>query len=289
MTKPIVELVITDLDNTLYDWVSYFAQSFAAMMDEASRLLEVAPELLLDDLRAVHQRYGTMERPFALLDTDIVRKRFPSLSRRERAAALTEAFRAFDRMRMRTLQLYPGVRETLEILSRECLVVAHTESSVFNANFRLDVLGLGETFQRIYAAADGEFEHPYPEQIAAVSASRARSQILDPAERKPDPRIVLKICAAYAIEPSRCVYVGDSRQRDVVMAKQASAHAVWARYGTDFDPGHWAQLIRVTHWTEQDHRRDEEARRELLRLEPDVVIDRFPALLDEFRFTRRAE
>ena len=39
LMRPAVRLLITDLDNTIYDWVTYFAQSFYDMVDEAAKLL----------------------------------------------------------------------------------------------------------------------------------------------------------------------------------------------------------------------------------------------------------
>jgi hypothetical protein len=51
-------LLITDLDNTLYDWVSFFTPSFKGMVDELIALLDVREETLLDEFKAVHQHYG---------------------------------------------------------------------------------------------------------------------------------------------------------------------------------------------------------------------------------------
>ena len=78
--KPTIRLVVTDLDNTLYDWVSFFVPSFYAMVDEAVELLQVARERLLDDLQEVHVRYGTSEQPFALLETKVVEDRLSGKS-----------------------------------------------------------------------------------------------------------------------------------------------------------------------------------------------------------------
>jgi FMN phosphatase YigB (HAD superfamily) len=284
MTKPEVELLITDLDNTLYDWVSFFAPALRAMTIEAARILGVSEERVIDDLRVVHQYYGTSERPFALLDALIVAERLPTRTRQERAAFLDQAFHAFNRERKQALQLYPGVRETLARLNERCTVVAHTESSAVNAMFRLTKLELTASFQRVYVSADRDLAHPYPERVPDVSGISEKLRILRPTERKPDPQIVRDICCDMGVETNRCVYVGDSLSRDVLMAKHAGASAVWARYGTSFAAEHWAQLVRVTHWTAEDVQRDEEARRELGTVAPDIVIDRFEALLDALSF-----
>ena len=45
-----MKLVIIDLDNTLYDWVSYFSNAFLAMVDVLEPLLEVDREAIQLDM-----------------------------------------------------------------------------------------------------------------------------------------------------------------------------------------------------------------------------------------------
>lgn len=72
MTSPRIRLFITDLDNTLYDWVSFFTSSFYEMVGEAAGLLQADRGELLDQLRDVHRRHHNSEHPFALLETPLV-------------------------------------------------------------------------------------------------------------------------------------------------------------------------------------------------------------------------
>ena len=46
-------LLICDLDNTLYDWVSYFVPTFYAMADEVVRITNCDRDRLLDDFRLI--------------------------------------------------------------------------------------------------------------------------------------------------------------------------------------------------------------------------------------------
>ena len=46
-----IRALITDLDNTLYDWVTFFALSFDAMVTELTRVLDVDRQSLLSRLR----------------------------------------------------------------------------------------------------------------------------------------------------------------------------------------------------------------------------------------------
>lgn len=61
MVQVDIELSVTDLDNTLYDWVTFFASSFYAMVSRAAEILGTPVEMLLDECRRVHQCYGDSE------------------------------------------------------------------------------------------------------------------------------------------------------------------------------------------------------------------------------------
>ena len=91
-----IRLLICDLDNTLYDWVTFFSRALYAMVDEATRLLAVPKERLLDELQEVHRRYHNTEQPFGLLETRSVRDAYLGLPRREIYRQLNDAFHAFN-------------------------------------------------------------------------------------------------------------------------------------------------------------------------------------------------
>jgi FMN phosphatase YigB (HAD superfamily) len=168
--RPRIRLVVTDLDNTLYDWVTFFATAFTAMVDVAVRVLEIDREKLLDELRTVHRRYHNSEQPFALLETDSARERFPTTE--DRVRALNEAFYAFNSVRKRSLHAYPTVIETLSALKSQGVRVAgHTEATVPNAQFRLGTLEIAPFIERLYALEHVGEPHPAPERSVTMSAS----------------------------------------------------------------------------------------------------------------------
>jgi phosphoglycolate phosphatase len=275
-----MKLLITDLDNTLYDWVGFYAPAFDAMADALVEHLGVPKEQLLDEFKTAHQGYANSEQPFAVLELPSVQERYSQLSRAERAVELDSVLHAFNSVRRKHLALYPGVEDTLRSLrSRGIIVVGHTEAIVENAYYRLSHLGIADYFTRLYALRGVSVEHPEPSRAAALKPPPGFVHVLPPEERKPNPRLLLDICRREKVDARDCWYVGDSLTRDITMAVQAGCVAVWARYGTNVDPAAWQKLVRITHWTKETVARDEELRRAADGIEPDYTIDSFAELL----------
>jgi len=60
--KQKVSAVITDLDNTLFNWFEFWYHSFREMLTRVSVASGVPLERLIDEARDVHKRHG-MNRP----------------------------------------------------------------------------------------------------------------------------------------------------------------------------------------------------------------------------------
>jgi FMN phosphatase YigB (HAD superfamily) len=277
-----VAAVIVDLDNTLYDWVTFFSEASTAMAAAAARELGTTTDAVLAELKAVHQRYGDSEYPFALLETAAVSARWGS-DRQTAKRALQRAFGAFNEARERILKLYPGTLVALtRIRSMGCPVVAHTEASVVNAAFRLRKLGVLPHLSRLYALEHFGLEHPEPERSDPVQRGTDTVRIVPRTRRKPDPDVLRWICEQETLVPHEVVYVGDSIARDIGMAKAAGCWAAWAKYGTAFSAEAWQRLVGISHWTREDVARAEKAQREFGSAMPDVVLE--SSLEDLFKY-----
>jgi phosphoglycolate phosphatase len=68
------KMIITDLDNTLYDWVTYFSLSFKAMVNELEDILDINKKQIFEEFKTIHQYYGNTEQPFAILELPSVKK-----------------------------------------------------------------------------------------------------------------------------------------------------------------------------------------------------------------------
>jgi phosphoglycolate phosphatase-like HAD superfamily hydrolase len=246
-------LLITDLDNTLYDWVTFYARAFRSMTDSLANLLDVPRDQLLDEFKAIHQKFGNSEQPFAALDLPSVRRAFPGESRERLAKRLEAPFEAFNAERRAHLHLYDGVKSTLAALqSTGVRIVGYTEAIAVNAWYRLRLLGIDEHFSRLYALEGDLAPHPTPGRAELHAPPPDRVISVPRSERKPNPALLLRICAGESVAPGEACYVGDSPARDVAMAKRAGVTAVLARYGRTHDDDDWSLLVRITHWSEED-------------------------------------
>lgn len=258
---PTIRLLITDLDNTLYDWVGWYAAALQAMVGRAAEIVGCTRDRLLDELRDAYTAHGSVEEPRALLELPVVRQQFAD--RHVAGRALEPALAAFVRPEPGSLRAYPGVPEALAHLSALGIpIVGHTEASPANAVRRLRRLDLHDHFAALFAGAShrpgGDDREPaLPGAVSPAPNFLVRQ--LGPELAKPDPRTVLEICSHIGVSPSQVLYVGDNLDRDIAMARRAGAWAAWARFGTKHDPRDWSRLVRITHWTEAQVRRAERA------------------------------
>ncbi|HEX7861704.1 MAG TPA: HAD family hydrolase [Verrucomicrobiae bacterium] len=267
------KLLITDLDNTLYDWVTFYSRAFRAMVQELSVLLGVPTEQLLTEFQAVHRRYGTSEPPFGALEIESVLNRFGNTDSKALLLHLDPAFRAFNSARKKYLKAYPYVEETLGALrAANIRIVAHTEAVFENAYYRLLKLGLADSFTHLYTIESALPHHPTGSKLLPRPPYVS---VLPNSERKPNPRLVRDICAREGINPRDAAYIGDSLTRDVAMAVDAGVTAIWAHYGRSFSREDWELLVRVTHWTADDVKAEERLRHESSTKHPDFTVESF--------------
>ncbi|MGL9706818.1 HAD family hydrolase [Escherichia coli] len=276
-----MKLLITDLDNTLYDWVSFYSQSFSAMAEELSKEINVPLDILLSEYKVIHQRFGNSEKPFATLELPSVISYFGANDKILLQKKLTRVFSAFSSKRNHTLKLYPTVRDTLNILrERGVKIVGHTESLEYNSLYRHYKLDVIDFFDHLYTIEDNHNLHPNPKNAKVISVKDDFIIRLSSAESKPNPKLLEHICLTENVDIKDAVYVGDSITKDISMAKSIGMKAVWARYGRQFAPELWEILVKITHWTDKDVEREEQLKESFSRVKPDYSINSFAEILD---------
>src|ERR1051326_6917081 len=98
-----IKLVITDLDNTIYNWVDSYVLSFNAMVSELQRLSGIDERKLRDGFKAIHRKYRTTEYAFAIEQLDVLPEVKQGISTEQIRERYDSAICAFRRVRNETL------------------------------------------------------------------------------------------------------------------------------------------------------------------------------------------
>jgi phosphoglycolate phosphatase len=286
-TAPTIALVVTDLDNTLWDWFDAWYRSFTKLLSEVSRLSGVPVTSLEQEARVVHQRRGTSEYSYLLNE-------LPSLLRlsRDPLTDFDEAVHAQNATRKASTRLYAGVATTLKtIRSAGVPVVGYTESLAFWTEWRMRRLGIDGLLSALYSSPD----HDLPE---GVSFENLRTQSpnhyglrLTPHKHvtagltKPSTAVLTQIIQSMGASPRTTLYIGDSLIKDVAMAQSVGTYDAHAAYGTVQHRPEYDLLRRVTHWTDEVVQRERLAAERAGVVTPSYVLDQgFDQLLNMFSF-----
>src|SRR5215813_2092169 len=135
--KKKVSVVITDLDNTLYDWFGVWHKSFSSLLDELVSKSGHKRDFLISEIKKVHQKYGTSEYIFLIDELECLRKEDADVR-----TIYRPALEAYQEVRAANLRLYPFVLCTLkELKSKGCLIISYTESLKYYTTRAIHKLG----------------------------------------------------------------------------------------------------------------------------------------------------
>jgi phosphoglycolate phosphatase len=285
-----IKLIITDLDNTIYNWVDFYGPAFRAMLLELVRITGLDEEVLKASFKRVHQRHHTSEYSFAIEELDVLSDRDRGLSVAARLQKYGPAIEAFRRKRDETLKPYPGVAETLtQLRAQGKQIVGHTDAMKFYAVYRLQrQLRMADLFDGLFSIRDhglppGVVESDVRSQSdpAVYKCSIPVQREFEPTLTKPDPRALNSILKEFCASPQNALYVGDSAQKDLRMAQECGVRDVLAAYGREYNPRNWQLLVDITHWTDEDLARERQLGSQ--KVKPTYTISEFPELLSVVR------
>lgn len=279
--------IVTDLDNTLFDWVEQWHACFTAMMDKVAKISGIPFDELKPEIRTVHQRHGTSEYSFLLEELPSLAAKFPGQKLLEVFKPAIDAYRV---QRRRKLMLYPAVAETLlRIKGAGAAVVGYTESMGFYSNYRVRRLGLDGVFDFMFSPEDHDIpESISREDIRKYPASHYEFRYTEQRHTpkgafKPNAGVLKQIVEVLGVNETECLYVGDSLTKDVAMAQDAGVADVYAKYGRAQHTAAYHLLREVTHWSDADVEREKRiSEREV---QPTIVLESdFGEMLNHFRF-----
>ncbi|MDG0805720.1 HAD family hydrolase [Pectobacterium brasiliense] len=285
-SKPIKKVLITDLDNTLFDWFNVWYESFNAMLEQASKISGISKAELIPQIKKIHQRHGTAEYSFLLEEIPDFLKVYNGAE--EIRKVMSPAVNIYRKEREKNLKLYETVYETLvKLRQKGVLIVGYTESKAYYSSYRLTKLGLDGVLDFLYSPED----HSVPGNKSQDQTFLLKETIhlhTPLGETKPNPDILLQIISDIGATPEECVYIGDSEMKDIDMAKLANVSDVFAAYGTNHFGGNeekYDLLRAVTHWTQADVDKEKLIKSNYNRTEPSYTIQNFSELLNIFNFS----
>jgi phosphoglycolate phosphatase len=243
-------LLVVDVDNTIYDWVTIWAGAFSAAVRALTEHSDRTEDYWIRAAQAVHVRRAATECPSMLCDLASA----PGWPEHLDAASLLPVAAAAYRNHWdHHLTTYPGIRESLvELSSLGHVVVAYTEGDVSIAATRLARLGLAGTIRRVFGRPPlPAAPQPSWSLVSVLRNGPITVDFIPREDSKPNPMGLRTIIAMCDASPQSTVYVGDNLYKDVLMARTLGAAAVWARYGAKRERDHQVLLERVAHWTAQ--------------------------------------
>ena len=276
MERKIVDTIILDLDNTLFDWVEVWYATFEPIYAEILKVTgQPASEIELD-IQSVHRARRTSEYSFLLEELEALKEIRAKGDVRD---VFKDAIDASRRGRDQTLRLYPSVFNSLwELKKKGVQIVAYTESMAFYSGYRLKRFGLDGVIDVMFSPQD----HDLPKGITLDKLRRlpdefyelqvTKSRHTPPGELKPNPRVLIDIIKAVGARIERCAYVGDSVFKDMAMARDVGVLDVYAKYGVGQDKPEYALLRRVSHWTDEDIEREKAIQAKGHGFEPSAVL-----------------
>lgn len=288
MEKKNIKLVITDLDNTLYDWFIPWYKSFRVMLDEVLEHTAIEEKTLLSDIKKIHEKHGTSEYAFDFLlkELTILKDDYP-----EKSEQLEELRHKFYKTKKDYLKLYPGVLDTLLILkSKGCKIVGFTESMEFYSKDRVKKLGLDGILDFLYSPSDHDipedFERYHEKSFYDLKATKYIQLPLK--HKKPDVEVINDILETIDIkvELDEVIYIGDSLTKDISMAQEAKINDVYAEYGVSNHKNEYELLKSVTHWTKEEVDKEKTTKKE--HIEPTYTLHAsFSEIFNYFTFEEK--
>ncbi len=250
--QPETALLVTDIDNTLFDWVAYYVHAFSALLNAVERLTGTPYATLAEESKQVFITHGSIEYPF-------LAQELPSVIRHsgdDIDGMLNDIVRPardeFLKGAEPYLKPYPGVIETLKKFRAQfpkVPVVALTDAPRYVAMWKLNKLGLLAHFDAVYGLpdprlptspthgrvkVDPEILLKHLQQSNFGFAGRIR--ILPDDYEKPGTRGLKTVLMDYemdeaAAERQRVVWIGDNLRKDVGLGRRLGVRTAWAAYG----------------------------------------------------------
>jgi FMN phosphatase YigB (HAD superfamily) len=246
------KLFVTDIDNTLFDWVKYYVTAYSALLRTVEKTIGVSYDQLASESREVFTAHGSIEYPFVIQELPSVIKHYKS----DIDAMLGDAVRpgrdAFLAAATTALAPYPGVPEALKEYRKRCKgipIVALTDAPRYVAMWKLNKLGLLHYFDAVYGLADPRLPTSREHNRVKVDPEillkhlqqsnfdyKGKIRILPDEYEKPGTRGLKTVLMDHELDENplsrqSVLWVGDNQRKDIGLGKRLGVRTGWAQYG----------------------------------------------------------
>jgi len=277
------KLLVTDLDDTIWDWIKMWYNTFEPYLYDIQKITNIEIALLKESFKRLHQKYGTSEVSYAFKELDVLNQSQINL------LVNADILKEYNSNRKHNISLYKGVINVLYELKHHfgLKIIGFTESSDFYTRFRIKTLELDGVIDSIYTPQS----HNLPESVRRYYSkeywelTETKVIKLKKKFKKPDPQILLTIVKENGYQIENTLYVGDKLDRDILMANQAGITSIHANYGNNIFTNEYSLLKEVTHWTTEEVIREENFKKRIkeCKTNPDYTINNFQQILDIIR------
>lgn len=273
MTRDLTVL-ITDIDNTIYDFVDAYGPAFRAMVHVVAKETKQPETLIVEQFRRLFQHVGTLDFQNLIRNLEVSKL----LSNQAVERLIRHGRRAFDITRRSRLLPYPGMVDALSAMARAgVVIVGATNAPVYHAFSRLEKLKCAEFFTGLIAWEGARLDPDDPlydvafidKQENAFRRARRQFKMFETYRKvlsKPDPHMFCVIRDRFG--DAKYVALGDSISKDLTPAAELGMKTLWAKYGTVVNETSLKTVLEITPWSETDvelhNSRD---------CEPDIVIE----------------
>lgn len=271
-------MLITDLDNTLYNFVDYYAPSFRGMVHALAKKLDIPETELISQFKEVYALHSSLEYGFAVQELECVKHK----NHTETLELIKIAKGAFSRVRQKNLVTYPNVKETLHWLEQQGVtIVGVTNAPSFQALRRLSQLHIEKYFNALvcwegvrFVVDDYSKKFIQKEEEGQYKTKIKKVWKLPKDKLKPNIEGYQMVLNEFNIDCRNCYIVGDSISKDVEPAEKVGANGIWARYGEKVEKKNLDTVLSISNWDQKK----KDTIYFIKHAEPELVIDDFSEL-----------
>jgi phosphoglycolate phosphatase len=247
-----ISLIITDLDNTLFNWIHFHSFATKQAISEAAKIAQLSYKNLCEEYKIILDEEDCIEYPFAIQKLPSILDHYNNDLQNLLAECSEPAKEQFKFTAYPYLKPYSNVTKTLKLLKQlypNTKLVVLSDAPHKMMMWRLFRLGLLNYFDGVYGLEDPKL--PIVGNQVAVTQKTLLKHVdqwaygylgshrpLPNNFRKPDPRGLATVLMdlELKIENEEILYIGDNVYKDIQLANSLGITSILADYGLDIKP-----------------------------------------------------